>query len=191
MKIKLAEYSPYWPLYFEKEHVRIAAKLHRLSPIIEHIGSTAVPNLIAKPTLDILIGINEEKNLDEAIEGLQSLGYIYVEKYNSIMPYRRFFIKVHSLSPRRRERRTIIKADEQLPNREMHPRTHHIHLVHRNTKFFNTHIAFRNHLRKNANDQEMYALLKQQLAQQEWESGDQYAQAKAQFIEQVLRSLGY
>lgn len=191
MKIKLAEYSSYWPLYFEKERQRIAAKLHQLSPKIEHIGSTSVPNLIAKPTLDILVGINENKELDESIVALQSLGYIYVEKFNDIMPYRRLFIKVQSTSPRNKEKRKTIKADEQLPNREIHPRTHHVHLVHQNTRFFNTHIAFRNHLRKNAKDREMYALLKQQLAQQEWESGDHYAQAKAQFIEQILTNLGY
>ncbi|MCP4438967.1 MAG: GrpB family protein [Aureispira sp.] len=191
MRIKIEKYSSYWPLYFEKERVRIAAKLHQLSPIIEHIGSTAIPDLIAKPTLDILIGIPEEKSLDDSIAGLQSLGYIYVEKFNSLMPYRRFFIKVHSTSPRNKERRKVIGPEDILPNREMHPRTHHIHLVHRNTQFYNKHIAFRNHLRKNASDREMYALLKQQLAQQEWESGEQYAQAKSQFIGQVLRNLGY
>ena len=69
-------------------------KLEGIRTKIAHIGSTAVPGLAAKPTIDILLGLAAETDLDATIAIFQKLGYIYVSKYNDTMPFRRFFIKI-------------------------------------------------------------------------------------------------
>ncbi|MGV2482374.1 UNVERIFIED_CONTAM: GrpB family protein, partial [Salmonella enterica subsp. enterica serovar Weltevreden] len=64
-----------------------------LNPQIEHIGSTSVEGLSAKPIIDILIGLPDENDLNKTVEPLTGQGFIYYEKYNQDMPYRRFFVK--------------------------------------------------------------------------------------------------
>ena len=53
MKVELAEYNPNWPIAFEEEKIRLQEVLKDIDPVIEHVGSTAVPGLIAKPIVDI------------------------------------------------------------------------------------------------------------------------------------------
>lgn len=61
---------------------------------IQHIGSTSVEGLSAKPVIDIMIGVNSEKDLDKIPPLLAGRQYVYYEKYNEDMPYRRFFVKL-------------------------------------------------------------------------------------------------
>ena len=93
---------------------------------IEHIGSTSVVGLMSKPIIDILIGIPNQTNLDDCIDIISSLGFTYISKYENDIPNRRFFIL-------------------DINNK----RTHHIHLVKKDTDWFKRHIAFRDELRKN------------------------------------------
>jgi Uncharacterized conserved protein len=79
--IVLSEYNPEWPRWFTKEK----AELERLidSNIIfkiSHFGSTAVPNLLAKPTVDILLEINENAGIDRLIAALDTANYIYLHE---------------------------------------------------------------------------------------------------------------
>ncbi len=190
MKVPLVAPNPYWKLYYQKEASRIAAALqqYQLAATIEHIGSTSIP-IIAKPTIDILIGLSPNMLLDDCIAAFAKLGYIYVSKYNEALPMRRFFIKIKSKSLlEKRLQKEIAKADE-MPPRQSFERLFHVHIVHKESLFFRQHLAFRNHIRANEYDRTLYQELKQHLSQQDWEVENDYAQAKAGFIEDILNKI--
>ena len=92
--ITLSPYNPSWPILFEEEKQKLREVLSLLDLQIEHIGSTAIPGIYAKPVIDILIGIN---SLDEFtghdIKKIESLAYKYNPIFESIFPHRRYFQK--------------------------------------------------------------------------------------------------
>ncbi len=191
MKIALAAYSPYWKLYYQKEQNRILTQLQKskLTARVEHIGSTSIVGLAAKPTIDILIGIPAHLELDSYISALQKQGYIYVSKYNESLPLRRFFIKIKPMALWDKTQGKEIKKEGKMPLRSSFERLFHIHLVHANTAFYQEHIAFRNHLRKSEKDREFYQNLKIHLSRQDWAKEGDYAQAKAPFIQGILQNI--
>lgn len=188
MHIQITPHNPYWKLTYEKEEQRILAalKLVGIRTKIAHIGSTAVPGLAAKPTIDILLGLATETDLDTTIAVFQKLGYVYVSKYNDTMPFRRFFIKIKPVSPLEKWDKKEIGVNDLMPLRQHYLRNFHVHIVHENTPFYHQHLAFRNHLRANAADRQAYEALKLHLAGLDWESESDYAKAKAEFINNVL-----
>jgi GrpB-like predicted nucleotidyltransferase (UPF0157 family) len=129
---------------------------------IEHIGSTSVEGLGAKPIIDIMIGLQDFNTADNHISKIESLGYNYVSKYEDVMPYRRFLTKESSKK-----------------------RTHHIHMVGLETEFWDRHLRFRNHLRVNNEDRDKYFELKMDLAKGEWTDEEEYADAKSEFIKEI------
>jgi GrpB-like predicted nucleotidyltransferase (UPF0157 family) len=168
MKIKLSEYNPDWPSVFEKEREILRATLSLNEPVIEHIGSTAVPNLAAKPVIDIMIGLPDFTKADSFVPCIQRLGYAYFKQYEDVMPYRRFFKK----------------QDGDIA-------THHIHMVETGTEFWIRHLLFRDFLRDNSNVATEYADLKLRLAQQDWKDGNEYADAKTEFIRRIEKLAGF
>jgi GrpB-like predicted nucleotidyltransferase (UPF0157 family) len=158
MRIVLAAADPSWPLLFAEERERLRSALADTA-VIEHIGSTSVPCLIAKPVLDILIGLDEFSSADELVPKIVALGYRYFPEYESEMPYRRFFT---------RDLDTV--------------RTHHIHMVQRGGDFWDRHLLFRDYLRENPSAAREYARLKIDLATRDWKDGNEYASAKTGFI---------
>src|SRR5215472_11810974 len=90
--IKVSDYDPAWPRMFAEESAKLRAVLGRLVVEIEHIGSTAVPGLPAKPIIDLLVGV---KSLEEArarcIKPIQALGYSYIPEYEAFLPGELFF----------------------------------------------------------------------------------------------------
>ena len=74
-KIHIEDYNPEWPFLYEKEKELIASKLGDWIRGIEHFGSTSVPNLAAKPIIDILIGVDSLNLDDKALSDLSELGY--------------------------------------------------------------------------------------------------------------------
>lgn len=184
MHIEITPYNPYWKLNYEKEEQRILAalKLAEIRTKIAHIGSTSVPGLAAKPTIDILLGLAEGTDLDGVIPVFQKLGYIYVSKYNDTMPFRRFFIKIKPVSPLEKWTKKEIGAADTMPLRQYYLRNFHVHIVHENTSFYHEHLAFRNLLRTNPEIRENYQTLKLHLSNLNWETENDYAQAKSEFI---------
>jgi GrpB-like predicted nucleotidyltransferase (UPF0157 family) len=161
MRVTIANYSPLWPRKFAEEQSRLAAQLPAAA-IIEHIGSTAVPGLAAKPVIDILIGLPDFDLADELVPRIVSMAYEYVPKYETELPLRRFF---------RKERDGI--------------RTHHIHMVGIGTDFWNRHLLFRDHLRAHPEIAAQYAALKLALAERDWRDVNEYADAKTEFIRRI------
>ena len=159
--VTLVEYDPAWPAEFEKERARLAETLGEwLAGPIEHIGSTAVPGLGAKPILDIMAPVESLERSRPAIEAARQLHYVY-------FPYRwevmHWFCK---------------------PSPSM--RTHHLHLVPLNSRLWIERLAFRDHLRRHPEVAAEYAALKTSLAARYPNDREAYTDAKAPFVQRVL-----
>jgi len=161
MKIELSEYSTRWPEDFETEKRCLFSAIGK-GHSIEHMGSTAIEGLVAKPVIDILIGINHFSKSEVLIAKIVSLGYDYIADYEQQLPERRYFQKIQ-------DGRHLV----------------HIHLVEKLSSFWNRHLFFRNRLRLSPLLREQYADLKKSLAQREWQDADDYAAAKTNFIQKI------
>ena len=91
--ITIAHYDPQWPILYEEEKARILGVIGDKVVAIEHIGSTAVPGLGAKPIIDITVAVRHLADAEKCIEPLQSVGYEYVPEYEVSIPERRYFRK--------------------------------------------------------------------------------------------------
>ncbi len=127
---------------------------------IEHIGSTAVPSLGAKPIIDILVAVNHLSDAEQCIEPLQSIGYEYVPEYEESIPERRYFHKGG-------------------PPKEQH---YHLHMVELTSDFWKKHLLFRDHLRTHPKIAQKYHELKKRLALKYGSDREGYTEAKTSFI---------
>jgi GrpB-like predicted nucleotidyltransferase (UPF0157 family) len=131
---------------------------------IEHIGSTAVDGLAAKPVIDIQVGVRSLGATSRIVEAMSRLGYIYVPELEEGMPNRRYFFK--SAGGRQ---------------------THHVHLVERSdTDWWDRHIAFRDWLRGHPDDARAYAELKMEMASVHRNDRRAYTDAKTNFVNRIL-----
>jgi GrpB-like predicted nucleotidyltransferase (UPF0157 family) len=100
-KILIVDYDLHWPGLFEKEKDRLDDCVGQWLLDIQHIGSTAIPGLGAKPVIDIMIGVQTLRDADTyCLVPISGLGYGYVKEYEKQMPYRRYFqrIKLKTIS---------------------------------------------------------------------------------------------
>jgi GrpB-like predicted nucleotidyltransferase (UPF0157 family) len=162
MKIHLEKYNPNWSLQFQAEKKQLEIVLAEIQCEIEHIGSTAVVGMAAKPFIDIMIGLQDIQEAAVLVDALVAQGYHYVPAYESSMPERRFFFK---------DAKTGM--------------AHNIHAVALGSAFWKRHLAFRDYLRQYPIVAAEYQALKMQLAEREWQDGNEYAQAKNEFIRRI------
>jgi GrpB-like predicted nucleotidyltransferase (UPF0157 family) len=162
VKVIIAEYSPTWPALFEQDKKLLKAALGENENIIEHVGSTSVVGLAAKPVIDIMIGLRDFSVADDVVPKIEVLGYEYISNYEDVMPFRRYLKKV---------------AREK--------DTHHIHMVEIGGEFWERHLLFRDYLRENHEAMDEYANLKEKLGEEDWENTNQYADAKTVFIRSI------
>ena len=182
MKIEIEEYNREWTGQFEKIKADLYSILINLNPKIEHIGSTSVPDLAAKPIIDIQVGIKNSNDLDKTIEPMINNHYIYYEIYNSVMPDRRLFVGLKDEKDIRNFQNIYSKGD-LIPHEKINQlRLTHVHIWEHGTKDWNRHIAFRNYLREHAEVKGQYESLKKQLSLKDWKDGDEYNDAKDSFI---------
>ncbi|MHC1684842.1 MAG: GrpB family protein [Clostridiaceae bacterium] len=163
LPIFVVPYDPAWPRLFSIEKERIDAVIHQYVSSIEHVGSTAVPGLAAKPVIDILIGV---KHLFEAaffIPPLLTLGYVYIPELELDLPERRYLQKISAGA-----------------------HTHHLHLVEPDTSFYIDHLRFRDLLCLHPELASEYATLKLALAKKYRYDRAAYTDAKSNFIQRVL-----
>ncbi len=161
-RVVIVDYDPAWPDRFERARDRLRGLLPE-SARIEHVGSTAVPGLAAKPILDLLVGVARLAEFEACLGALESDGWHYVPEHEAVFPERRFLAKP-----------------------EARPRTHHLHAVEIGTPFWNDHLAFRDHLRRHASAAAEYAALKRELAARHRDDRLAYTEAKSGFVEAVL-----
>jgi len=157
------EYSAAWPRLFKEEAERISASLNELQKTMEHIGSTAVPGLRAKPVIDIMIGVSSLEQADSCVPLIEGTGYLYRPEHEDSMPERRYFERSGS------------EID------------YHVHMVVFESKFWKEHIFFRDYLRENPEAAEQYADLKEELAEKFRDNREAYTNGKAEFIQGILR----
>lgn len=188
MKVTLAPYNPEWKSMFESEKTRLAEALKEFAPAIEHIGSTAIEGLGAKPIIDIQIGVREPGHLDKAVPAIINLGYIYCKKYEDELPERRYFFDVEN--PDNIELPKILYThNDNIPRMDF-PHKHHIHMVMHNSDWWKRHIAFRDYLRNNPDARDAYYNIKAELAQKDWKTVNDYADAKTEFVRGIEKKAG-
>lgn len=158
VRIEVVEYDPRWPLLYAEERARIAAVLGDAAESIEHIGSTSVPGLPAKPLIDILVTVAHLDPADRFIEPLGSLGYEYFPILGNA------------------ERYTFGKGT---------PHMHHIHVVQHGGEEHLRPVAFRDYLRAHPDVARHYGELKYALAERFRGDRRAYNQAKTDFIRSI------
>ncbi|MDP4709268.1 MAG: GrpB family protein [Rickettsiaceae bacterium] len=159
--ITLLKYDPKWPLKFEKEKKFLMNIIGQwLCGSIEHVGSTSVAGLIAKPVIDIMFGVRSLEASHPAIETLKKNGYNYFPYKKAVMHW---FCK---------------------PSPEF--RTHHLHLIPFESDLWKERIKFRDILRSDSQIANEYAELKKELAILYKEDREAYTERKWPFIQKVL-----
>jgi GrpB-like predicted nucleotidyltransferase (UPF0157 family) len=157
--IVVVDYNANWSNQYEQEKQQILLALGDAVINIQHIGSTSVPGLAAKPVIDMLLGLKQIPPLPSQISSLAAIGYSYHGELG--IPGRHYF-------------------------RKGMPRTHQIHAVLTDAEFWQRHILFRDFLRNNPQAAQRYETLKRKLAQEFAGDRTTYTNSKTPLIEQLL-----
>jgi GrpB-like predicted nucleotidyltransferase (UPF0157 family) len=160
LPIIIVEYDPLWPIHFQQVRQELLTAMDDLVNAIEHVGSTAVPGLAAKPFLDIDIVIRSTDQFPHVIERMKSLGY---QHQGDLGITGRHAFKQPPTGPLRH---VYVCAVGAAPLRE--------------------HLAFRDHLRQSPDDRFAYAQLKKELANTIGDDRNLYTDRKTEFIRNVL-----
>ncbi len=162
-EVHVAAYDPQWVVQFVAERSRLLALFPSRFAAIEHVGSTAVPGLSAKPIIDILAGVSDLTEADALLGPLCAHGYNTSAEFNATLPDRRWLMR-HACGRR----------------------THHLHLVVFDDEPWIRHVQFRALLRADAAIAARYENLKRGLAERHRQDRDAYTAAKSAFINEVL-----
>lgn len=157
--IMLAEYDSGWPDLFTREAVRIRAILGGTAVQVEHVGSTSVPGLAAKPIIDILLAVPDSADEPAYAPALQSAGYV-----------------LQNREPNWFEHRLFKGPDTDI----------NLHVFTTGAIEIDRMLLFRDWLRANAADRDAYLQVKRDLAGRTWRHIQHYADAKTAIVEQVL-----
>ncbi|MBD3192632.1 MAG: GrpB family protein [Candidatus Heimdallarchaeota archaeon] len=163
--VEISNYDPNWPKEFEEEKQRLLSLIGSHVIGIEHVGSTAVPGLGAKPIIDILIGLKDLNDAKSCIPLLERLNYEYVPEYEDELPERRYFRK---------------------PPRGQGRRKFHIHMVATSSDFWERQLLFRDYLRLHPEVAKEYYILKKELVAKFTNNRRMYTDNKTVFITKVL-----
>ncbi len=156
-KIEVVEYDPEWAIKFESEKVLLQEAIGDAALNIEHIGSTSVSRLMAKPIIDILIEVSSLQSLDAKDKKLESLGY-EIKGENDI-EWRRYFQK----------------GGDQ--------RTHHVHAFQTGDENSTRHRAFKEYLIAHPKISKEYGVIKKQAARNCKNDSVLYMTLKHEFIQ--------
>jgi GrpB-like predicted nucleotidyltransferase (UPF0157 family) len=158
-KIEIADYNPEWPLQFNRETARIKAALHPQDLSVEHVGSTSVPGLAAKPTLDIALTVVDSADEGMYVPALEKLGYKLIIREPEWFEHRMF--------------------------KHLGPAVN-LHVFSDGCPEVERMKLFRDWLRTDEADRAFYARTKRLLAQRDWSSVQAYADAKTEVVRQIM-----
>ena len=158
-QIQVVAYDPGWTEIFHKEARNIRRALGKRTLSVEHVGSTSVPDLPAKPVIDIVLVVADSAAENEYTQALESAGYRLCIREPEWYQHRMF------------------KGREDRLN---------LHVFSAGCPEIDRMVTFRNWLRISKADRELYAHVKQCLAQQHWVYTDDYANAKTEVIKEIL-----
>jgi GrpB-like predicted nucleotidyltransferase (UPF0157 family) len=154
--IVIADYDPDWPARFKAHRDRVQRALGTVAIRIEHIGSTAVPGLAAKPIIDVLVTVADPEDEPVIAPAMASVGY--------------------HLRARETGHRML-----RTPGRDAH-----VHVWADSDPEVPRYLTFRDRLRASASERRAYEQLKRELSAREWEDMNHYADAKGALIQQIL-----
>jgi GrpB-like predicted nucleotidyltransferase (UPF0157 family) len=160
--VYLADYDARWPQLFEREARRIRAALGDRVLLLEHVGSTSVPGLAAKPKIDLLLAV--ENSADEAayVPDMEAAGYV-----------------LHIREPQWHEHRLFKGPDTDI--------NLHVFSYESGRSEIERMLLFRDWLRTNEADRQLYERTKRELAAREWKYVQNYADAKSEVVEEIMR----
>jgi GrpB-like predicted nucleotidyltransferase (UPF0157 family) len=161
-EVRVCDYDPEWPRLFSQIERELREQVGALALAIEHVGSTSVPGLAAKPIIDIEFVIASAYQFPSVKEGLENFGYIHRGPCG--VPDREVFRCVIDLPP------------------------HHLYVCEAGARPLKEHLCFRDALRQNPQLAAEYAALKRALAEQHQYARDAYTEAKTSFIRSVITS---
>jgi D-glycero-beta-D-manno-heptose 1-phosphate adenylyltransferase len=162
-RIYLADHDARWAEMFEEARRQLLEAVGEQVEAIEHVGSTSVPGLAAKPVIDIMVAVKDLEDAPLCYTPLHRLGFVYVPKHEAVLPMRRYF------------RRGPPGAA-----------THHLHMVERRSQFWEEHLLFRDYLRAHAEAARDYAALKRRLVAIHGTERGAYTEAKGDFIRSII-----
>jgi len=157
--IELVEYDPAWPRQFQEEEQKIRRALGERALVVEHVGSTSVPDLAAKPVLDIVLAVADSTDEDAYVPALEEAGYVHRIR-----------------EPEWHEHRLLKGTDRDV----------NLHVFSAGCSEIDRMIAFRDHFGQNDADRELYQRKKRELAKRTWEYVQHYADAKGELVESIL-----
>lgn len=156
--IVIADYDSHWPAKFQEHAALVRAALGEKVLALEHVGSTSVPGLAAKPIIDIDLIVADSSDEDSYLPALLGVGYV---------------LRVRE--PDWHQHRMV-----RTPALDVH-----LHIFSAGCLEFTRHLAFRDHLRRHPADRLRYETLKRRLAQQDWTDMNAYAAAKTELVEEI------
>jgi GrpB-like predicted nucleotidyltransferase (UPF0157 family) len=158
-RIVVQDYDPAWPSRYEREAARITGALGRRVVRLEHAGSTSVPGLPAKPIIDIVLEVPDSAAEDQYVPDLERAAYVLRVREPAWFEHRMF----------------------RRPDRDVH-----LHVFSAGCPETERMVRFRDHLRTNAADRDLYAHVKRELAARDWKYMQQYADAKSGVVAGIM-----
>jgi len=166
--VEIINYDPAWTTLFLNEKEEISQAIGQYVMSIEHIGSTSIVNMPAKPEIDILVGLAHLTDAAQCINPLAQIGYPYYQRFEATSPERRYFRKSEGVQP-------LV----------------HIHMVEQTSDFYQGRIAFRDYMRSHPEVAAQYAAIKQNLVKKFGGDRLKYSEEKSSFVAQILTQLGH
>jgi GrpB-like predicted nucleotidyltransferase (UPF0157 family) len=157
--IELVDYDPAWPGLFEREADRIRVALGDRARVLEHTGSTSVPGLAAKPIVDITLAVPNSADEDAYVPSLEAAGYV-----------------LRIREPDWYEHRVFKGPDTNV----------NLHVFSEGCPEIDRMLRFRDWIRSNQADRELYERMKRELAGKEWKYVQDYADAKTAIVREIL-----
>lgn len=157
--IQIADYDPQWPRLFEREAGRVRAALGDRVLLLEHVGSTSVPAVAAKPKIDMLLVVANTEDEPAYVPALEAAGYV-----------------LHIREPDWFQHRLFKGPDTDI----------NLHVFSASCPEIERMLLFRDHLRRDEADRRLYEQIKRELAKRDWKYTQNYADAKTAVVEEIM-----
>jgi GrpB-like predicted nucleotidyltransferase (UPF0157 family) len=154
--VVVSDYDSAWPARFDELKARLGAALGEVALAVEHIGSTSVPGLAAKPIIDVLLVVADVDDEASYVTGLEGAGFV---------------LRVREVG-----HRMVRTPDKGV----------HVHVYGSGDQAITDYLDLRDWLRTDESDRALYAQVKRELAERPWSDMNHYADAKSEVIQEVL-----
>jgi GrpB-like predicted nucleotidyltransferase (UPF0157 family) len=158
-RIELRHYDPDWARVYDREADRVAGLLGERALRLEHVGSTSIPGLTAKPIIDMLLVVADSSVEADYVPAMERAGYVLRIREPDWYEHRLFKGPVANIN---------------------------LHVFSAGCAEIDRMINFREHLRANATDRELYERTKLELAARTWKYVQEYADAKTEVVEAII-----